>query len=275
LLVKFKHIHFMTHFLDAVFRTEAWLKVDCLFRKQFGIEKFAITVDATADNGEKQQFKIDSTNLDMTQTWQLTLPVRQITYSVNGFGLCILHIVQSFAEPEQQQKSVPFQLTQEFTPMPWLSEIKAKTCMTYTPTTTEQKLVTSNFNRTMVVEVELPSGTRINLRQIGFFLSHVENMMYFTYEPCGNKLFFFLNVPSTLFNKQMCFEWCLERLSTVISWSPVKVRTYDYLQQETQLIKLIPIQFQPNVLGYSFIEAVHQARPPLESLVKMQKPKPV
>jgi hypothetical protein len=99
--------------------------------------------------------------------------------------------------------------------------------------------------------------------------------MYFTYEPCGNKLVFFLDVPSTFFNKPICLEWCLERLSTVIAWSPVKVRTYDYLEQEIQLIQLIPIEFQPKLIGYSFIEAVHKARPTLESLAKMQKSKPV
>jgi hypothetical protein len=158
------HPHYDT-VLDAVFRTEAWLQVDCLFRKQFEIEKFGITVDFTADNGEKQQFKIDSKNLDLTQTVYFTLPVHQITYSINGFGLVIVRILQSFAEQQQQQqqKSVPFQLTQEFTPMSWLSEIKATTCMTYTPMTSEQKLVTPNFNRTIVVEIELPSGKKIKL----------------------------------------------------------------------------------------------------------------
>jgi len=265
------HPHYDT-VLDAVFRTEAWLKIDCLFRKQFDIEKFGVTVDMTADNGEKQQFKIDSKNLDVTQTFRFTLPVRQITYSVNGFGLVILRMEQLFAETQQQQKTVPFQLMQEFTPMPWISEIKAKTCMTYTPTTADQKFVTSNFNRTMVVEVELPSGTRINMRQIGFLLSRIENVMYFTYEPCGNKLFFFLNVPSTMFNKPICLEWCLERLSTIVSWSPVTVRTYDYLQQETQLVQLIPIEFQPKLMGYSYVEAVQKARPSLETMTKFQKP---
>jgi len=265
------HPHYDT-VLDAVFRTEAWLKVDCLFRKQFGTEKYLVTVDVTADNGEKQQFKIDAKNMDLTQTLQFTLPVHQLTYSVNGFGLAAICISQKFVEQHpQQEKSVPFQVKQEFTPMPWFSEIKAKTCMTYTPTTEDQKLVTDNFNRTVVVEVELPSGTRINVRQIGFFLSRIEQVMYFTYEPCSNKLIFFLNVPSTVFGKPICLEWCLERLSSVVTWSPIKVRAYDYLQQETQLVQLVPIEFQPSLLGYSFIDVVHKARPNLESLANLKK----
>jgi len=116
---------------------------------------------------------------------------------------------------------------------------------------------------------------RINERQIGFFLSRVESVMYFTYEPYGNKLIFFINVPSTGFGKETCLDWCLERLSTVVTWAPIKVRTYDYLQPETQLVQLIPIQFQPALLGYQFVDAVHKARPTLESLPLMQKPKQV
>jgi hypothetical protein len=99
--------------------------------------------------------------------------------------------------------------------------------------------------------------------------------MYFTYEPCGNKLIFFLNVPSTVYGKPICLEWALERLSVVTTWAPSKLRVYDYLEQEIQLTQLFPIQFQPNLLGYSFVEAVHQARPSLESLAKLQKPKHV
>jgi hypothetical protein len=262
--------------LDAVFRTDAWLKLNCLFYKQFGTDKFAVTVDVSADNGEKRQFKIDSKNMEMTQILQFTLPVNQITYSVNGFGMVMIHMVQTFAEQKQQeQKSVPFQLTQEFKPMPWLNEINAKTCMTYTPTAKDQKLATDKFNRTMVIEVELPSGTRINVRQIGFFLSRVENVMYFTYEPCGNKLIFFINVPPTMFGKPCCLEWCLERLSSVMTWSPIQIRVYDYLQHETELVQLVPIQFQPSLVGYSFVDAVHKARPSLESVANLQKPKQV
>jgi len=238
------------------------------------MEKFDVTVDVTADNGEKKQFKIDSMNMDITQKFRFTLPVRQITYSVSGFGLVGVRIVQVYADQEQKpMESMPFELTQEFKPMPWFSEITAKTCMTYTPTMKDKELVKENFNRTMVIEIELPSGMRVNLRQMGFFLSRVEQVMYFTYEPCGHKMMFFMNVPSMMFGKQMCFEWCLERLSTVMTWAPSKVRIYDYLQQEMQLVKLIPIQLQPNVLGYSFVEAVHKARPSMESLSLLQKPK--
>jgi hypothetical protein len=118
-------------------------------------------------------------------------------------------------------------------------------------------------------------GTRVNIRQVGFFLSHVPEVMYFTYEPCGHKLIFFVNVPSTAYGKTICLEWCLERLSSVISWSPIEIRVYDYLQQETQFVQLVPIDFQPNLLGYSFIEAIHKARPSLDQLVNLQKPKQV
>jgi len=207
--------------------------------------------------------------MNLTQTLHFTLPVNQITYSVNGFGICLIRIIQKFSEKQPiEQKTVPFQLTHEFKPKPWFNEIHAKTCMIYTPTPEDRKFVTDNYNRTMVIEIELPSGTRINPRQVGFFLSRFKEVMDFTYEPYGHKLFFFINVPSTVFGKPICLEWCLERLSWVIEWAPIKVRAYDYLRQEIQLIKLVPIEFQPELLGYPFIEAVHQARPPLESLGK-------
>ena len=116
---------------------------------------------------------------------------------------------------------------------------------------------------------------RINLRQIGFFLSRVPEAMYFTFDKRGNKLNFFLNVPSTMYGKPICLEWCLERLSMVASWAPIQIRAYDYLQHESHLVRLMPIQIQPRLLGYSFVDAVHQARPTLESLVQSQKPKHV
>jgi len=222
---------------------------------------------------KKKQFKITPKNMDVTQTFQWTLPIQQLSYSVSGFGFVSIGLIQTFGE-QQQQKSmepIPFQLSQEFTPMPWLSEIKAKTCMTYTPTTKDKQLFKGNFNHTTVVEVELPSGTRINERLIGFLLSRVEEVMYFTYEPCGHKLLFFINVPPTIYGKPVCFEWCLERLSTVIKWAPIEVRVYDYLQQETQLVQLIPFEMQPTLLGYPFVEAVLKAKPSLESMVNLQK----
>jgi hypothetical protein len=153
------HPHYDT-VLDAVFRTEAWLKTDCLYRQRFGSEKFSVTVDVTADNGQKHQFKINQTNMDVTQKLRFTLPVNQISYTVSGFGFVGVCVRQVFIEKEQQKtnEQIPFQLTNEITPMPWLSEIKTKTCLTYTPTAKNQQLAKENYNRTIIVEVQLPSG---------------------------------------------------------------------------------------------------------------------
>jgi hypothetical protein len=260
--------------LDAIFITEAWLNTDCLFRQRFGSEKFSVVVDVTADNGQKQQFKIDSTNMDITQKLRFTLPVNQITYTVSGVGMAGVCIRQVYVEKQQQQQTsqpMPFQLTNEFLPMPWLNEITARTCLTYTPTPRDQQLAKDAFNRTVVVEVQLPSGIRLNLRQIGFFLSRVPEAMYFTFNERANKINFFLNIPSTVYGKQICLDWCLERLSFVTQWAPIQVRAYDYLQPETQMMRLVPIQFQPSLLGYSFVEAVHKARPTAEQLSQMQQ----
>ena len=112
---------------------------------------------------------------------------------------------------------------------------------------------------------------RVNLRQIGFALSRVENVMHFTFNTRDNMLNFFINVPSTFYGKQICLEWFMERLSTVVSWAPIQVRAYDYLRQDRQLVTLMPIQIQPTLLGYSFVDAVHKARPSLEQLATMQK----
>jgi hypothetical protein len=229
-------------------------------------------VDVTTDNGQKQQFKIDSKNMDVTQKFRFTLPVNTITYTVSGFGFVSVCIRQIFIEKQQQMiKPVPFQLTNEFMPTPWLSEIVTRTCLTYTPTVKEQQLAKDTFNRTVIVEVQLPSGMRINLRQIGFFLSRVPEAMYFTYNRRCNSISFFLNVPSTMYGKPICLEWCLERLSMVTSWAPIKIRAYDYLDQATELVRLMPIQLQPNLLGYSFVDAVHKARPTIEQITKMQQ----
>jgi hypothetical protein len=169
---------------------------------------------------------------------------------------------------------MPFQLTNEYTTMPWLNEIVTKTCVTYTPTPRDQKLASNVFNRTVVVEVQLPSGCRVNLRQIGFFLSRVPEAMYFTFNERCNKLNLFMNVPSSWYGKPICLEWAFERLSWLTQWQPIQVRAYDYLLPETQLVRLIPIQFQPNLLGYSFVEAVHKARPTQEQLAQIQQPMP-
>ncbi|UJR33964.1 hypothetical protein I4U23_021380 [Adineta vaga] len=266
------HPHYDT-VLDAVFQTEAWLKTDCLFRRRFSTEKFSVIVDVSTDNGQKQQFKIDSTNMDITQKLRFTLPVNQITYSVSGFGIVGVVIRQVYVEKQQKQigEPAPFQLKNEFMPMPWINEITTRTCVTYTPTPKDQQLAKNTFNRTVVVDVQLPSGTRVNLRQIGFFLSRVPEMIYFTFDTRANKLNFFLTVPSTMYGKDICFEWCLERLSMIEQWAPIRIRAYDYLQPESQLVRLMPVEFQPKVLGYSYVEAVHKARPTAEQIAKIQQ----
>jgi len=53
-----------------------------------------------------------------------------------------------------------FELSKEFTSMPWLIEIKAETFMPYRPTTKDKRLNKEYSNRTMIIEVELPSGKR-------------------------------------------------------------------------------------------------------------------
>jgi len=222
---------------------------------------------------KKKQFKIDSTNMDITQKCHFKLPVNQITYTVSGVGMCGVCIREVYVEKQQPQTRmpVPFQLTNEFLPMPWLSEITTRTCLSYTPTPRDKELAKDVFNRTIVVEFQLPSGVRLNLRQIGFFLSRVPEAMYFTFNERANKINFFLNVPSTVYGKSICLNWCFERLSFVTQWAPVQVRVYDYLEPETQLIRLVPVQFQPNLLGYSYVEAVQKARPTTEQLAQMMK----
>jgi hypothetical protein len=98
--------------------------------------------------------------------------------------------------------------------------------------------------------------------------------MYFTFDKRCNKINFFLNVPSTQYGKPICLQWCLERLSFVASWAPIQVRAYDYLQQEIQFARLVPIQLQPNLLGFSFVDAVHKARPTVEQIAQIQKQQP-
>ncbi|CAF1139103.1 unnamed protein product [Adineta steineri] len=261
--------------LDGVFYFDAWFNIRTMFYKHFGIEKFDVTIDVSSDSGEKRQFKINSKNMDYSQMLHFTAPVRQITYSVKGFGLAMISIDEVYVQKEQTKAMgpMPFSFTQEFKPMSWFSEIMAKTCMTYTPTSEHQRFIKDTFNRTMVIEMHLPSGMRVNERQIGFFLSRVEQVMYFKYERCGHKLSLFINVPSTWYGKPICMEWCLERLSTVMSWSPMQVRVYDYLQPEMEFIQYFPMQFQPKVLGYSFVDAIHEHRPKLESLPLLQKSK--
>jgi hypothetical protein len=165
------HPHFDT-VLDGVFITEAWLNTACVFHRRFGTEQFSVVVDVTADNGQKQQFKINSSNMDITQKLRFTLPVNQITYTISGVGMAAVSIRQVFVEKQQQQTNqpVPFQLTNEFSPLPWLNEINTHTCLTYTPTVQSQKLANAVVNRTVIVEFQLPSG-KIKERRIHFFSS--------------------------------------------------------------------------------------------------------
>jgi hypothetical protein len=155
------HPHYDT-LLDAVFQTEAWFKVDCLLRRELDKAKFDVTVDVSANNGEKRQFKIDSTNMHVTQRFRFTLPVHQISYLVNGFGSVAVLICEMFFEQEQKLvKPLPFQLTNELEPKPGLTKIKAKTCLTYTPTHKDRQLARDNLNRTLVLEVQVPSGKNL------------------------------------------------------------------------------------------------------------------
>ena len=253
--------------LDGIFLADAWLRNVRLFRQRFATDKLDAKVHVTADNGEKFEFFVNSSNMDVSQRVSFTLPVSEITYTVEGYGFVGVRILTKIVKEKfEPTEKLPFELTQEFKSMPWFNEIQAKTCMKYTPMTTEHKLIDETLNRTMIVKVELPSGMRVNLQQIGFFLSRVEQMMYFTFDPCSNTLTFFVNVPSNMFGKMICFEWCLERLSTIVNWSMIPIRVYDYIQQETQLVHLEKLQFEPKLLGFSFVQAVHQARPSLEQI---------
>jgi hypothetical protein len=267
------HPHHDTVF-DAIFRNKAWLQTDCLLRREFSSDKFAITVDVTTDNGQKKQFKIDQRNLDVTQKWTFKLPVQTVTYSVSGFGLVGVCIKQVFVEkqPSTVSEPNPFQLTQEFTPMPWLSEIKARSCVTYTPTQQQQRQMgKENVNNTIVVDIQLPSGMRINLRQLGFFLGKTREVMHFTYHHRWHKLSVFLNCPWDHSGQEICFDWGLERLSNIVNYAPIEVRAYDYVQPDVNCSRLIPVQIQPALLGYSYVDAIHKARPSLENLASMQQ----
>jgi hypothetical protein len=135
----------------------------------------------------------------------------------------------------------------------------------------KEVLPMKDFNRTIVIEYQLPSGTRVNFRQIGFALSRMGYVMYFTFNEHQRTLSFFLNVPSTMYGKPMCLEWIWERLSFVSTWSPIQVRVYDYIQNDIELMRLFPVQIQPNLMGYSFVDAVHKARPSLDEITAFQK----
>jgi hypothetical protein len=84
----------------------------------------------------------------------------------------------------------------------------------------------------------------IDHHQLGICSNRVPEVLSFTYEPCGHKLNFLLNVPSAVFGKSICLKWRLERLSTVMKWAPMEVRVYDYLRPDIQLARLFPIQLK-------------------------------
>lgn len=95
--------------------------------------------------------------------------------------------------------------------------------------------------------------------------------MFFNFFEDRGVLNFFWNVPSSSFGKQTCFEWVFERLSFVATWSPIRVRVFDYLSQETQSSQLLPVQLSPNVAGYTFVDAIIKARPSFEELVNIRR----
>jgi len=173
-------------------------------------------------------------------------------------------------QPQSISEPSPFQLTQEFTPKKWLSEVEARTCMTYTPTQEQRRPMKENWNHAVSVDVQLPSGMRIGIRQIGFFLSKVENVMHFTHDVRRNKLTFFISIPWNMVGKPICVDWCLERLSHVINHAPIEVRAYDYTRPEITFSRLFPVQVQPSLLGFSFVDAMMKERPKLEELIMMQ-----
>jgi len=102
---QFETLPYFDTVLDGVFLTEAWLKTDSLYRKRFGSEKFSITVDVTADNGQKQQFKIDQTNMDVTQKFRFAMPVNQITYTVSGLVLLVFVLNKYIWNNNNKQKN--------------------------------------------------------------------------------------------------------------------------------------------------------------------------
>jgi len=266
------HYH-MDNLLDAIFMTKAWVHSDCLLRRHMKStgEKFNIVVDMTAD-GRRQQFRIDETNMDITQTWNLTLPVQQFTYTVSGKGMVGIQIKQVFVDKEQvtPPPTQEISVQQEFKPMSWLSEIKAKTCLTYTPKQQERNGKLTNVNSTVVIEVQLPSGTRVNLRQIGFFAERYSQLVYFYYRHHRHTMVFFVQLPVEQQSKPWCMEWPIERLSTVINQQAVEVRAYDYLKPEICYKKLFNVvdAIQPQLLGYEYVERFLQSRPDIKSDIK-------
>ena len=269
------HPHYDT-VLDGIIRTQAWIKTVCLFYQTFKSENIFVMINITTDNGQMENFKINSSNMDITQKLHLKLPVNQIIYTIKGFGIADVSIKQVYMEKQQKRiQPISYHLTNEFLPMSWLNEVTIRTCLTYTPTLNDQKLANNTFNRTIIVSIQIPSGKikqtiiiqinfmylgmRHNQRRIGFFLNRVvSEIMYFIFDERNSKINFIFNVPSNIYGRPICFNWCLERLSSVTSWAPIQIRAYDYLQPESQIIRLIPVLIYPKLLGYSFVEVVHR-----------------
>ncbi|CAF1158418.1 unnamed protein product, partial [Didymodactylos carnosus] len=243
---------------DAIFITKAWVHSDCLLRCHMKLtgEKFNIVVDMTVD-GRRQQFCIDETNREITQKWNSTKPVQQLTYTVSGKGMVDIAIGQVFVDKEQitPPPTQEINVQQEFQPVSWLSEIKAKTCLTYIPKQQEQDGKLANVNSILIVEVQLPSGTRVNLRQIGFFAERYSQLVYYYYRRHRHTMVFCVQFPieQQSQSKPLCMEWSVERLSTVINQQAVEVRAYDYLTAEICSKKLYNVvdAIQPQLLGYS------------------------
>jgi hypothetical protein len=162
--------------LNAVFCTEVWCKLNWYFCQALRIEKYDVTVDVTFDKGENKKFKTNSDNMGVTKTFQWTLPVHKISCSVRDFGFVSVRIMRTFAEKEQQQKTIqtsPFKLSQKFISMPYHGEIKAETSLIYKPATKDKQLAKECFNHTMIIEVELPTcKKKFYLNQIFHFINN-------------------------------------------------------------------------------------------------------
>ena len=243
--------------IDAIFRSKAYLDVDRLFRRRFSEKKIDLTIEVAADQEEKKVFKIDAKNVDLTQSMTFKLPVKQLSFTVKGFGLARVSIIRTLVEKEVSSNG-PFQLNQEFRLSPSMNETQAKTCLTYNSSVTKDH----QYNRTIAVDVQLPSSTRANLREIAFLLSAVPSIISFHYEPHNNKMIFLMNIPSTMFNKEICFEWVLKNFGSVVHWSPVVIHAYDYLRHNVQSFRLIPLQFPADE---HVIKAMRTARRVLKS----------
>jgi len=69
--------------------------------------------------------------------------------------------------------------------------------------------------------------------------------------------------------KQICFDWALERLSSIVNYAPIEIRAYDYVRPDFTISRLIPVQVQPALLGWSYVDAIHKARPNIDAMAAM------